>query len=131
MKATDNEVRGARTSVTYVLALVGGAILFFLVFAAAFNGIRSLLILFLLSYAGAGALGVRRGGATPVPLAITLVAPAIPWVTWLFPASVPESGLWRALLWPGMVAIAFGLAWAGGAMSAWRRRGVRASLAAK
>src|SRR5829696_5292187 len=111
-----------RTIVTYCLALMGGALLFFLVFAAVFNGIWSLLIVFLLGYAAAGALGVWIGGAAPVPLGICLIVPAIPWITWLFPASVPEAGFWRALLWPAMVVLAFGLAWTGGAMSAWRAR---------
>ena len=49
-----------------------------------------------------------------MPLALTLAAPAVPWVLWLFPASIPEAGLLRALLWPGVGVATGGLAWLGG-----------------
>ena len=106
----------------YSLALVAGATLFFLVFAAVFNGIWSLLVLFVLSYAGAGALGVGVGAVAPGPLAMCLILPAVPWVLWLFPAVLAEAGLLRSLLWPALVLLAWLLAWLGGVLSAARLR---------
>jgi hypothetical protein len=104
----------SREVVTYSLALATGAVLFFLCFAAVFNGIWPLLVLFVLCYAGAAALGVRIGGASPWLLATVLLLPAFPWVMWLFPASIPEAGILRALLWPALVLVMFALAWLGG-----------------
>jgi hypothetical protein len=103
-----------RPGLTYGAALVGGAVLFFLNFAAIFNGSWPLLAVFLLGYAAAGALAVWAGGVAPTPLALVLTAPAVPWVLWLFPASIPEAGVWRALLWPGLVMLMAGLGWLGG-----------------
>ena len=91
----------SRAGLTYAVALIIGAVLFFLCFAAIFNGSRPLLLFFILCY---------------VPLALALAGPAVPWVLWLFPASIPEAGLLRALLWPGIALILFGLAWIGGAV---------------
>jgi hypothetical protein len=88
--------------------------LFFLTFAAIFNGSWALLIFFLLCYAGAGALTAWAAGIEPAPTAAALTAPAVPWVLWLFPASIPEAGLARALLWPGLVVVAGCLSWLGG-----------------
>ena len=102
------------SGVTYGVAVGIGAALFFLIFAAAFNGIVALLILFLLGYAVAGFLGVRKGRASPSPLAVSLILPAIPWVLWFFPASISEAGLMRALWWPGLALVAYLLAWLGG-----------------
>ena len=87
----------ARAALTYGVALLSGAVLFFLCFAAIFNGSWPLLLFFVLCYAAAGALGVQAGRVGAVPLALTLAAPAVPWVLWLFPASIPEAGLLRAL----------------------------------
>jgi hypothetical protein len=116
---------------TYGLGLVSGAALFFLSFAAVFNGIWSLLFLFVLCYAGAGALGVRFGGALPTPLAAILVVPAVPWVLWLFPASIPEAGFLRALLWPALVLVMWMLAWLGGRLGrAAKSRSARGAAAA-
>jgi hypothetical protein len=109
-------------STTYVLALVGGTVLFFLIFAAVFVGAWPLLIVFLLCYAAAGAVGVSRGNVPPPSLAIALAAPSVPWVLWLFPASVAEEGLVRALPWPGFTVAIMALAWLGGAGAAWRMR---------
>jgi hypothetical protein len=106
----------------YGAAFVSGAALFFLCFAAIFNGSWPLLLVFLLGYAAAGALGVWAGNVPVVPLALTLAAPAVPWVLWLFPASVSEAGLLRGLLWPGLGAATGGLAWLGASATArWRR----------
>jgi hypothetical protein len=107
----------SREVVTYSLALASGAVLFFLSFAAVFNGIWPLLILFVLCYAGAGALGVRIGGAAPGLIAIVLVLPAFPWVMWLFPASIPEAGILRALLWPSLMLVMATVAWLGGRLA--------------
>jgi hypothetical protein len=105
---------GARAGLTYGAAFLGGGVLFFLTFAAIFNGSWALLILFLLGYAGAGALAVRVGAVPASAAALVLVAPAAPWMVWLFPASIPEAGVLRAMLWPGLVALMGGLAWLGG-----------------
>ncbi|HEY9505414.1 MAG TPA: hypothetical protein VIQ27_05565 [Gemmatimonadales bacterium] len=104
----------ARAGLTYGVAFLGGAGLFFLTFAAIFNGSWSLLLFFLLAYVGAGALAVWVGHVAPGPLALALAAPAVPWVLWLFPASIPEAGLGRALLWPGLVVLLAALGWFGG-----------------
>ncbi len=113
--ASEVEVEAStRPVLTYSLALIIGAALFFLIFAAAFNGVLSLLILFLLGYAVAGFLGVRKARVSPSPLAASLTLPAVPWILWLFPASIPESGLLRALWWPGLALVAYLLAWLGG-----------------
>ena len=116
---------GSRAPLAYMSAVVIGAVLFFLCFAAAFNGSWTLLVSFMLCYGLAGAVGVRAGNAAPGPLAVALVAAAFPWMTWLFPASVAEAGLPRALLWPAIVAVMGGLAWLGGALGRRRPRSVR------
>jgi len=103
-----------RAGLTYGAAVIGGALLFFLNFAAIFNGSWALLLLFLACYGLAGAVGVRAGGVRPLPLTLALIAPALPWVLWLFPASVPEAGLLRALLWPGLLLLMAALGWLGG-----------------
>jgi hypothetical protein len=110
-------IASSRAVLTYCLGLLGGAALFFLSFAAVFNGVWLLLLVFMLCYAGAGALGVRVGGVPPMPLAIILTVPAVPWILWLFPASVPEAGLLRALLWPALVVLMWALAWLGGKLA--------------
>ena len=111
----------ARAGLTYAAAVAAGAGLFFLSFGAIFTGSWPMLGLFLLCYAALGAGAVRIGGVRPATAALLLALPAVPWVTWLFPASIPESGLLRALLWPGLVALIGGLAWAGGRAVQWRR----------
>src|SRR5687768_1710486 len=92
-----------RAGLTYGAALLAGAVLFFLNFAAVFNGSWALVLFFLLGYAAAGALTVWAGGVAPGPVALVLIAPAVPWMLWLFPASIPEAGVLRALLWPALV----------------------------
>jgi hypothetical protein len=103
----------SRAGLTYAAALLSGAVLFFLCFAAIFNGSWPLLLVFLLCYAAAGAFGVWAGRVKVVPLALSLAAPALPWVLWLFPASIAEAGVLRALLWPGLGVVMGGLAWLG------------------
>ena len=111
----------SRAVTAYGLGLACGAALFFLSFAAVFNGAWPLLLLFVLCYGAAGALGVSVGGIPPAHMATALTAPAVPWVLWLFPASVPEAGLLRAMLWPGLVVIMWGLVWLGGKSAALAR----------
>jgi hypothetical protein len=113
----------SRAVITYGLGLLAGTVLFFLNFAAIFVGSWALLLCFLLCYAAAGALGVRLGRVTPGAGALILAAPAVPWLLWLFPGSVAEAGLLRALLWPGIAGIAGGLGWLGGWMAAERGAG--------
>jgi hypothetical protein len=108
----------SRASLTYVAALLSGAVLFFLCFAAIFTGSWPLLCFFLLCYAAAGALGVWVGGVAPAPLALALVVSAVPWVLWLFPASAREDGVLRALMWPGLGAVMAVLAFLGARASA-------------
>ena len=111
----------ARAGLTYGAAFLGGAVLFFLAFAAIFNGSWAMLLLFLLGYAAAGALAVRIGDVAAMPVALVLIAPAAPWLLWLFPASIPEAGVLRALLWPALVGLMGGLAWVGGKAAAFAR----------
>jgi hypothetical protein len=111
-----------RSAVTYGVALAMGAALFFLIFAAVFNGVWSLLIFFLLGYAVVGFLGVRKGRVSPSPLAMSLILPAVPWILWLFPASISEAGFLRALWWPGLALFAYLLAWVGGIIAVRSRK---------
>jgi hypothetical protein len=97
----------------HLAALIVGAGLFFACFSAIFVGSWFLLLLFLCCYAVAGALLVRIGRVHPRTVTLLLVAPAIPWLLWLFPASIPEAGLLRALLWPLLVLVMAGLSWGG------------------
>jgi hypothetical protein len=105
---------GREAALTYGAAFVTGAVLFFLSFAAVFNGSWPFLLFFLCCYAAAGALGVWIGNVSPSSLALVLATPALPWVLWLFPGSVLEAGVLRALLWPGLVMLMWGLGWLGG-----------------
>jgi hypothetical protein len=111
-----------RSAVTYGVALAMGAALFFLIFAAVFNGVWSLLIVFLLGYAVAGFLGVWKGGGSPSPLAVSLILPAVPWILWLFPASISEAGFLRALWWPGLALFGYLFAWLGGIIAVRSRK---------
>ena len=104
----------ARARLTYVAVMAAGAGLFFLSFGAIFNGSWTLLIVFLLCYLGVGAAAVRIGGMGPKLVALLAVVPALPWVAWLFPASIPEAGLLRASLWPALVLLMGGLTYMGG-----------------
>jgi hypothetical protein len=121
----------SRAAITYGLGLLSGALLFFLIFGAVFVGSWLLLLVVLLGYAATGALGVRIGGVAPRSMALTLAAPAVPWVLWLFPTAAAEEGFLRALPWPGLALVAAGAAWVGGkAAAVWRDRQTRAPRAA-
>jgi succinate dehydrogenase/fumarate reductase cytochrome b subunit len=65
--------RASRAGLTYGAAFLGGVLLFFLNFAAIFNGSWALLALFLACYAAAGAAGVRAGRVAPTPLTLALI----------------------------------------------------------
>ena len=121
----------SRTGITYALGVFTGAVLFFLCFGAVFNGLWPLLLLFVLCFGAAGALGVALGRVLPVQMGIALSIPAMPWVLWLFPATLSEVGFLRAALWPGLVVVVFGLGWLGGKMATLarsrNRRGSRAA----
>jgi hypothetical protein len=113
------------TGLGYGLGLIGGTLLFFSLFGAVLVGSRGLLLALLLCYAAAGAIGARAGSMTPTTTSLILAAPAVPWVLWLFPASAAESGVMRALLWPGLALLGAGLGWIGGtvALAVRARRG--------
>ncbi len=100
------------------LSVAVGATLSFLVFAAVFNGLWPLLTLGVLSYPIAAALAVKLGNSRPVFVATALVCPTLPWLLWLFPASMAEVGILRASLWPASVGGMFLLAWLAGALIA-------------
>jgi hypothetical protein len=112
----------ARAVLTCAAVVAAGAGLFFLSFGAIFNGSWTLLIVFLLCYLGVGAAAVRIGGLRPKLVALLAVVPALPWVAWLFPASIRESGFLRASLWPALVLLMGGLAYLGGRV-VWRPSG--------
>ena len=61
----------ARVVLTYLAVVAAGAGLFFLIFGAIFNGLWSLLAIFLLCYLGVGAAAVGIGGVRPMPAAHT------------------------------------------------------------
>jgi len=95
-----------------------GAILFSVVFAAAFNGSWPLAIFAALAYGISAALAVGLGGARPLWGAVALLCPALPWLLWLFPASISEAGWLQASLGPASVLFLFLLAWLTGTVSA-------------
>jgi hypothetical protein len=103
-----------RTGLTYAAVAAAGAGLFFMSFGAIFTGSWPMLGFLLLGYAVVGACAARFGAVRPGTVALLLAVPAVPWVSWLFPASIPEAGLLRALLWPALVLLMGGLGWLGG-----------------
>ena len=102
-----------RQALSLVIGVVVGAAWFFLCFAAVFSGVWFLLVLFVLCFAGFGALGVAKGSVSPLAMAVALALPTAPWVLWLTPAAMAEAGV-RGLLWPAMAAAVFSLAYFGG-----------------
>jgi len=106
--------RSMRAGLTYAAVAAAGAGLFFMSFGAIFTGSWTMLGFLLLGYAGVGACAVQVGAVRPGMVALLLAVPAVPWVSWLFPASIPEAGLPRALLWPALVLLMGGLGWLGG-----------------
>ena len=101
-----------------LLALVAGASV-----AALFNGVFFLLLLFLPAYALSGALLAWFFRLPPVHAALSLVGSALPWVAWLWPATISSSGWLTSLVWPALIGAAFGLSLLGARLvGALRRR---------
>jgi hypothetical protein len=102
------------------LGFGGGALLFFLCFAAIFTGVWPVVLVVLAGFAFFGALGVAKSSASPAAMAVALAFPAVPWVLWLTPAAIAEAGV-RGLLWPALLVMVFLLAYLGGFLVARRR----------
>ena len=113
---------GGRTGLGIFVGFLAGLLWFFLSFAALFNGVFFLLLLLLPAYALSGALLVWLFRLPPVHAAIALVGSALPWVAWLWPATISSSGWLTSLVWPAFVAAAFGLGLLGARLAAARRR---------
>ncbi len=113
---------GKRTSVGIFVGFLAGLLWFFLSFAALFNGVVSLLLLFLPAYALSGALLAWVFRLPPIHAALSLVGSAFPWVVWLWPATISSSGWLTSLVWPVLVGTAFGLSLLGAQLVAARRR---------
>jgi hypothetical protein len=111
-----------RSGIAVVASVLAGTGLFVLLFGAVFSGLWVVTAGAALLYGLAAAVAVRAGGVSAQSAAAALVAPAVPWVLWLFPASIPEAGWLRASLWPGTLLALFAIAWAGGAHAARLRR---------
>jgi hypothetical protein len=111
---------GARQAVSVGMSLLLGATLSFLSFGTIFSGLWIGLLAVCLCFAGFGALGVAKGRVAPLATAIALAAPNVPWVLWLTPAAVAESG-WVGLLWPALALAQFGLAYLAGWLASRRR----------
>ena len=111
---------GSRDILSLSLGLLGGALLFFLCFAAIFTGVWLVGLFALGGFAALGALGVAKSSASPTAMAVALAFPALPWVLWLTPAAVAEAGV-RGLLWPAMLVLVYLLAYLGGYLAARRR----------
>ena len=112
----------SRRLVAQTCAVVAGAVLFFLVFAAVFVGAWPLLLALAGAYAAAGAIVARASTIGPRRAASALALPGAPIVLTLLPGAVVEAGLARALLWPAMLGVAWCLAWLGGILVRGTRR---------
>lgn len=113
---------GKRTSLGIFVGFLAGLLWFFLSFAALFNGVFFLLLLLLPAYGLSGALLAWFFRLPPAHAALSLVGSALPWVAWLWPATISSSGWLRSLVWPVLVAVAFGMSYFGAQLAAARRR---------
>ncbi|ULA61547.1 MAG: conserved membrane protein of unknown function [Nitrospira sp.] len=113
---------GGRTGLGIFLGFLTGLLWFFLSFAALFNGVFFLLLLCLPAYALSGALLVWLFRLPPVHAAFSLVGSALPWVAWLWPATISSAGWLRSLLWPALVGASFAMSLLGARLTAARRR---------
>ena len=113
---------GRRTSVGIFVGFLAGLLWFFLSFAALFNGVFFLLLLFLPAYALSGALLAWVFRLPPIHAALSLVGSALPWVAWLWPATISSSGWFTSLGWPAWLGAAFGMSLLGAQLVAARRR---------
>ena len=114
--------RGGRTGVGMFAGFLTGFLWFFLSFAAMFNGVFVLLLFLPPVYALSGALLVWLFRLPPIHAAFSLVGPALPWVAWLWPATMSSSGWLKSLVWPALVGTAFGMSLLGAQLVAARRR---------
>ncbi|MEI2751501.1 MAG: hypothetical protein V9G17_02790 [Nitrospira sp.] len=114
--------RGRWTSVGIFVGFLTGLLWFFLSFAAVFNGVFFFLLPLLLAYAISGALLVWLFRLPPIHAALSLVSSALPWVAWLWPATMSSSGWLKSLVWPALVGTAFGMSLLGAQLVAARRR---------
>lgn len=110
----------ARQVLCLSLGFLGGALLFLLCFAAIFTGVWPMFFVVISGFALFGALGVAKSASTPVGMAVALAFPALPWVLWLTPAAIAETGV-RGLLWLALLALVFMLSYLGGWIVARRR----------
>ncbi|HNL90756.1 MAG TPA: hypothetical protein PKH05_16880, partial [Nitrospira sp.] len=114
--------RGRGTGVGIFAGFLVGFLWFFLSFAAMFNGVFVFLLLLVPAYALSGALLVWIFRLPPFHAAMSLVAPALPWVAWLWPATISSSGWLKSLAWPVLVGMAFGMSLLGAQRVAARHR---------
>ena len=114
--------RGRWTSVGIFVGFLTGLLWFFLSFAAVFNGVFFFLLPLLLAYAISGALLVWLFRLPPIHAALSLVSSALPWVAWLWPATISSSGWLKSLVWPALLVTAFGMSLLGAQLVAARRR---------
>lgn len=113
---------GGRTGFGIFVGFLAGLLWFFLCFAALFNGVFFLLLLFLPAYALSGALLVWLFRLPLVHAAFSLVGSALPWAAWLWPATISSSGWLKSLVWPALIGAAFGMSLLGARIAASRRR---------
>ena len=95
---------------------------FFLSFAAMFNGVFFFLLLLPPAYALSGALLVWLFRLPPIHAAFSLVGSVLPWVAWLWPATISSSGWLKSLVWPALLVTAFGMSLLGAQLVVARRR---------
>jgi hypothetical protein len=114
--------QGRWTSVGIFVGFLTGLLWFFLSFAAMFNGVFFFLLLLPPAYALSGALLVWLFRLPPIHAAFSLVGSALPWVAWLWPATMSSSGWLKSLVWPALVGTAFGMSLLGAQLVAARRR---------
>ena len=114
--------QGRWTSVGIFVGFLTGLLWFFLSFAAMFNGVFFFLLLLPPAYALSGALLVWLFRLPPIHAAFSLVGSALPWVAWLWPATISSSGWLKSLVWPALLVTAFGMSVLGAHLVAARRR---------
>jgi hypothetical protein len=119
-----------RRFIAWMAGIFGGGLLFYFAFAAIFNGVWPLMVVFVMCFAPAGALGVAFGGMTPKAMGMALALPLLPWIGFLLPATMRSSGVWKGLFWIALVGVIYGLGWLGGVLVAKRRAGVAALVGA-
>ncbi|MBS0171550.1 MAG: hypothetical protein JSR62_14460 [Nitrospira sp.] len=110
-----------RTSLGIFVGFLVGLIWFFLSFAALFNGVFLLLLLIVPAYVCSGGLLAWLFRLPPLHAALSLVGSALPWVVWLWPATISSSGWLKSLVWPAFVGTAFGMSLLGARLAAARR----------